>query len=331
MNTAQQQPVHLTTTQLVNPVNKQEEKEKFFFDVQYNPQFEYLQDIPEHVLHRYSPTSQDLYEKAKSILDTVIKTYGTESAFLLQSEGELLDRSRTEQIITNYLAENNLSKKIMVRFSYELLTRASFYKNVLSIRLPNDFREKNILGMLNHEIGTHGFRYFNELEQPWYGKKEEFGFSPYLETEEGLAGLHYYLTLNLAYLWKESLHYFSIYQGERLSFSELWKVLEPYIDNKERRWTQCLRAKRGFSDTSQPGAYGKDQVYFSGALRVLKWLKENEYAADRLYLGKIDLNDLEKAESISKVESLKLPLFVQDKKEYKNLIQKIIETNNLTK
>ena len=55
----------------------------------------------------------------------------------------------------------------------------------------------------------------------------------------------------------------SVAQATRLSFRELYQELEEYIDDPQRRWEECLRVKRGLCDTSQPGAFCKDQVWQS--------------------------------------------------------------------
>ena len=59
------------------------------------------------------------------------------------------------------------------------------------IGLPIKYREETIEGVLNHEIGTHFIRKFNEKNQKWFKDRKKFGIvSPYLKTEEGLASLN---------------------------------------------------------------------------------------------------------------------------------------------
>ena len=44
---------------------------------------------------------------------------------------------------------------------------------------------------MNHEIGTHFIRKFNEKNQKWFNNRKKFGITaPYLKTEEGLASLN---------------------------------------------------------------------------------------------------------------------------------------------
>ena len=46
------------------------------------------------------------------------------------------------------------------------------------------------MGVLDHEIGTHYLRKFNESQQKWFKKKEHYKMSTCIATEEGLASIH---------------------------------------------------------------------------------------------------------------------------------------------
>jgi hypothetical protein len=94
----------------------------------------------------------------------------------------------------------------------------------------------------------------------------------------------------------------------------------------------CIRVKRGLTDTSVPGAFSKDQVYFRGVVSMLDWLEKNDYDARPLYLGKIATQDLAKAKSMSTaVQLLKFPKFLQPEfhEEYKRAMERIKKLNNL--
>ena len=59
------------------------------------------------------------------------------------------------------------------------------------IGLPIKYRENTVEGVMNHEIGTHFIRKFNEKSQKWYNNRKKYGLTaPYLKTEEGLASLN---------------------------------------------------------------------------------------------------------------------------------------------
>jgi hypothetical protein len=85
------------------------------------------------------------------------------------------------------------------------------------------------------------------------------------------------------FLFRAALNYYSAYMASRLSFADLFKDLEKYIDCPKRRYytrerghnllldrfRACLRVKRGLTYTDSPGGMYKDQVYLEGAVMIL--------------------------------------------------------------
>merc|ERR1719428_2073794 len=134
---------------------------------------------------------------------------------------------------------------------------------------------------MDHEIGTHFLRRANDKLQCWYRPKKRKGsrmpapssdvpvFKHCLRTEEGLACLNTVVSQECKLLWRPALHYYAVCRGAVMSFAELFKDLSRYISDPDRCWEQCMRVKRGFEDTSQHGAFAKDQVYLDGAMRIL--------------------------------------------------------------
>ena len=114
-------------------------------------------------------------------------------------------------------------------------------KSRIIISLPIAYREHRIQGVLNHEIGTHFLRKFNDRNQPWFKCRKKFELKPYIITEEGLAALNQMLDaandMRLKpYLFNAALHYYSAYVSSILSFEELFQVLEKYIKDPYRRY-----------------------------------------------------------------------------------------------
>jgi len=114
-----------------------------------------------------------------------------------------------------------------------------------------------------------------------------------------------------------------------MSFVELFKDLEKYIDSPQARWKYVVRVKRGLTDTSQKGGLYKDQVYLEGAVQVLQQRKSLNFKG--LLCGKISLKDLKRyaISSILNYEGLKLPLFMHDMDEYMRCLDVIAETNHI--
>jgi hypothetical protein len=52
--------------------------------------------------------------------------------------------------------------------------------------VPIEYREGRITGVLHHEIGTHFLRRFNEIQQPWHGKRKKYGLKSCIAIEEGM-------------------------------------------------------------------------------------------------------------------------------------------------
>ena len=324
----------LTLLQKINPINKEEERRKFFFDPLYNPQFEYQEEIELEEWLKYGSVQTEYLPNVKKILDTVIHQWGSELEYLEKTEGKLLSQDEVLAAINKYLVENNLTNKIQVQFSHNQIARTAFKKGTLLLRLPVQYREATILGMLNHEIGTHYFRRVNEDQQPWKGHRRDFGFGgedgqQWLETEEGLAVINSHSSVPDKHIWFASLAYYSTCLAEELSFSELFRELKKYTSDWDRRWSLCMKAKRGLKDSSLPGAFSKSQLYFSGTVAVARWLLQTDFAMEDLYLGKIALSDVPRAKEISTLPSVALPAFLTDREMYKQAVKEIIRVNKL--
>ncbi len=146
---------------------------------------------------------------------------------------------------------------------------------------------------LIHEVGTHALR-------SYYGQKSGFeaiskpNLASYLDIEEGLASWN---ENNMGLLPEKSLKNkaglaWAIYVGEELSFRQLYNVLLGNF-SKLGAFDIAYRVKRGLSDTSYPGIYAKDVVYFRGLRKVMKKLEEDSTLYQKLYSGKISFKQCE--------------------------------------
>lgn len=317
------------------PSNLLEEKGKFLFDKNYNPQFEYEE---EETLENstYTLPSFELYELSRHILDGVIKQFGTEEDFLHASEGELISLEKTKSTIADYLQKNTLKDRISQEYSSQYIARTSLVREErrlkLRIRLPVEYRERNLQGVLNHEVGTHAFRWLNEMKRPWFGKRKSFQMQPHLLTEEGIATINYLIEVEHPYLWMQAIYYYASIYGSQHTFSELFSHLKKYMKDEERRWRTCFRVKRGVRDTSQPAVFAKDQIYLQGVVTMLRWLNQHRYDPRSLYIGKVSLEDAARFQSEFAAEELLLPEFLQDfeQSNYRQKVERIIKLNKLS-
>ena len=95
-----------------------------------------------------------------------------------------------------------------------------------------------------------------------------------IATEEGLACTNQLVeTVKLnkckPFLFRSALNYYAACMAAKLSFVDLFKELEKYIDGARSRYKYTLRVKRGLTDTSMKGGLYKDQVYLEGAIKIL--------------------------------------------------------------
>ncbi|KAJ3593958.1 hypothetical protein NHX12_006291 [Muraenolepis orangiensis] len=261
----------------LRPLNLEQERQAFFqADYKYEPQFEYAQPEPNGVLEKYKEGS---------------------GLFLQQKE--------------------NCVGEVVVCLSEELLSQAVMMvercRPTLTINLAGA-RQHWLEGMLRHEIGTHYLRGVNNNLQPWStaAGRKQFGLKPANPTEEGLASLHSVLLRKHPYLWRAALLYYTVYHAASMGFSQLFSHIARFVQDPAVRWEYCLRAKRGQTDTSQPGCFSKDQVYLDGILRILRHRRTIDFKM-LTSLGK----------------KTRIPHFMQDPERYLQHLDDIVAANEL--
>lgn len=310
------------------PTNLNEEKEKFFSDNTYNPQFQYKEEIDQEKLYLYGKPQKKYLEIAQKILK---KTYfGRNEKDLYMMKGPVVSQQHAEKTIKTFLTMHQLQERYKIVWSSSFIVRTSITPDKIKLRLPVDFRKEDLLGMLYHEVGTHALRRINYEKQPWFKKKNKYGFSSYLKTEEGLATLHALIAHSFKSAFIPALRYIAVSEAQKGSFVDVWNALKPYVQDENRRWRIAYRQKRGLEDTSQPGGYSKDLVYFEGFVDMYNWLKNNEYDLTGLYFGKIAAKDVKKALELNPNFVPKLPSFFSiSQKKYAAEIKKIGVFNEL--
>jgi hypothetical protein len=293
--------------QLITPINLQQEKEKFFADQTYNPQFRYAGEVDQEKLRQYGFPQLDTLEVAQHILDKAY--FNRTEKDLVKLDGPQVGQREVTKKTIAFLTMHGLEERYSIAWSATYVSRASIDATVLRLKSTAEYRKENLLGMLYHEIGTHALRRVNYEQQPWFKRKKKFGFADYLRTEEGLAGLHSLLpkTNKLAYTY--AIRYVAVQQAQKGSFAELWQFLAKYIDDPETRWMVTVKEKRGLANSSLPGGYTKDIVYFEGILKCWEWLNSHEYDLAPLYFGKLALEDASKAVELNPNFEPHLPSF----------------------
>lgn len=311
----------------LNPINLLEEKEKFFKDQSYNPQFIYQEPIAPDELIEHGIPDENLLELAKDIIKKAL--FGRNQRDLLLMEGPVVPHEEVTKKLQAFLALHNLEHRFKIVWSSSFISRATINVDTVKLRSSAEFRKEGLIGMLYHEIGTHALRRVNYEQQPWFKKRNAYGFGSYLKTEEGLAALHSILAHTYKSAVGTALRYVAVDFAQSHSFTELWKFLEKYTNDVETRWMITLREKRGMTDTSLPGGFSKDLVYFEGAYHVARWLHTHEYDCTQLYFGKLDIQDVEKAVQLNPNYQPLLPSFFEvNKQQYAEKMNEIAEFNH---
>lgn len=310
----------------LTPTNLAEEKAKFFADFSYNPRFEYKKLVIRNQLTKYGLPKPAYLQLAQEIIDQAFNN--RTEADIRNLEGPVISLGEAKKITQRYLEENQLQNVITVVWSKDFLSKASIYQNQLKFRLPIDYHRQEFLATLDHEIGTHALRRLNYVQQPFFNKKKQFGFSEYMFTEEGLASINGLINKNFKYAYKEAINYVMVDYAQRHSFSETFQYISKYINDKERAWMFVAKYKKGLYDTSKPSGFTKDLVYFEGLVQVCSYLKNNNYDSNHLYIGKIAWQDKEKAWQMNPNYQLLLPSFLKNKDAYR---EKTIELMTINK
>ncbi|XP_032564547.1 uncharacterized protein KIAA0895 homolog [Chiroxiphia lanceolata] len=319
----------------IKPSNVEKEKIKFFnSDFTYNPQFEYENPALPNVLAKHSHASDRFLKQSINIMERTLQKYGSYEKFEQATGGSLLTKSRIWNRVRKYMVKEGCLGEIVVHLTEDLLSRASMTvvngRPTLTINISTA-REHWLEGMLRHEIGTHYFRGFNNNSQPWCNRngRRKHGLKPINPTEEGLASIHSVLFRKDPFLWRAALLYYTVYQASQMSFSRLFQDVGKFVKDPNTRWDYCVRAKRGWTDTSQPGCFNKDQVYLDGILRILRYRESIDFYL-LTALGKISYEDVDRLKGLAVIENMRVPHFLQDHARYMEHLEKIMEVNELT-
>lgn len=326
----------------LRPLNLDEEKKKFFQDFSYNPQFVYpeLRYDPHelkkellNIIFDDSPVGILFFKKSKEIQKKIdlhmsrgqqsftlnsIELFGKPSKDDLlaaenvmkgnkkEEEKEDIGAMEAKQMFTKIFNDYGLSSW-KVEMKENLVTNCVAGKNNhLYLKKDAKFTSDRIKSLIIHEIETHILTAENGKYQPY--KLFNIGFADYLETQEGLALYNVKmrgLENEFDRVYKAALVK-STEMAMQMSFAELFLKLLKMGLSQSRAYRICVKLKRGLLDTSIPGAFTKDQLYFIGEKKVEGFIKEGGKIED-LYMGKFNLQDLE---YIKKIPGVRQPEFL---------------------
>lgn len=328
----------------LRPTNLEEEKTKFFNNTNYNPQFEYpsLKFDPLELVDQLNKIEIDdsplgkLFEFKKNeisnkiaLLEAIDQANFTDISISLfgKPEGEdikkclelikELDKDESKSDKALYDAEEAKQKFEKVFNEYELKNWKVKIKeamvadcvagknNRLFIRGDAKFSRERIESLIVHEIETHIITAENGKMQPY----ETFnrGLANYLTTQEGMAMYnvekqrHVPFTTN----YKALAHVIAINKAIDGSFSETFNHLISLGISEKQSFRSALKAKRGLSDTSKPGAFTKDFIYYKGYKQIKEFIKDGGQLKE-LYIGKFNIEDLETVKKIPGIKEARI-------------------------
>ncbi|XP_067676576.1 uncharacterized protein [Haliotis asinina] len=333
------------------PTNLKEQKERFLRHGK-TPDFHHTDSseaVQELTTKSKGQIRFDLLSEAEYVLETVRKKFGGGENFLAQAYGKRLTRIEASEIVTSYLEENLLNDALTLIWCNDLPCSARMvwqgpllkcnrpearkYSLWLNGSLENPYvREQGIGCLMDHEVGTHFFRMYNDGLQPWFSDRKRFGLRGMSSfegmcTEEGLAAIHTALRANSNFLFLPALVYYTACKSAEMTFKQLFDHLGRYISNREQRWKHVMRVKRGLLDPNDLGGYGKDQCYFEGAVRILRSVDAIDFHL--LMSGKICIDEIPRIKRIARMDCVRIPCFMKNVDLYKRKLHHMAEVNGL--
>ncbi|HYD35869.1 MAG TPA: tyrosine/phenylalanine carboxypeptidase domain-containing protein [Vitreimonas sp.] len=302
----------------VNPVNLLSEKQKFFADTSYNPQFEYKRAInPDQLIQWGLPLPAYVKHAQQMLLKHPNK---------IPAHSDTVTEAEILTAVSDFNAAHRLEHPLEVVFSASSASRCQVTTKKITFQLPITYSRTHFKDLCRHELETHILRRLNHAQQPW--GPQDFPDPEFRKTEEGLAGLHTFLFRTDKIITRSYLTYTAVALAQKLSFSEVFHQLLPYGISRQQAWRLAVRTKRGLSDTAQAGGLSKDICYFEGMVEVWQWLKNQEHDPKDLYLGRLGLDQIEAMKPQAVTTGLRYPSFFADLEQYRHLINEIGAVNN---
>lgn len=300
------------------PLNLLEQKELFFENQDYNPQFIYSRTFTPEELSIWGQPKEHLFNHAEKMLNQPFET----------KDEAIISEAFIKKTVDEFNQKYHLDQPISVDFSPHFLSRCRITADTIYFQQPIQYTESKFADLMRHELETHMLRRLNNQLQPW--KNTEFPDPYFRKTEEGLAGLHTHLFRDNKIVRKSYLTYSAVYLAQHVPFTEIFAFLRAHRVGPQTAWLIAVRSKRGLRDTSQYGGLTKDLSYLEGMIEVWRWLSDSKNSPYDLYLGRIGLHQLEELKPVAVTEGLRYPSFFDNIEQYRSLIAQIGEINEFS-
>lgn len=244
---------------------------------------------------RLGPISQKLYDCSfnSSYIDQAKVDTNIQETF----GGK--DNASVEKVVETF--QSNLKKYGVSNWTVKPTIESDFYvrviphKQLVQVSRSINWDFCDLDNLIAHEIDGHVLRGINASKQKHPLLRKPFPF--YIKTEEGLASYladYHSSTGNLSRK-HHALKYLAGHLGTRSTFIEIFSYFMDYGFTPDLAFQRTFRLKRGFDDTSMPGIYAREAVYYEGMLQVKDYLSSGG-DLEKLYSCKCGLLDLEYVE-----------------------------------
>ena len=243
---------------------------------------------------KYGKPTPLLFRNSARILRGKVDNYNI-TKYPVVKHGSMLNYKEIENIFNTVFEYYNLKDwKVQASSNIPRNSARVGIKSKWILVDPNIQRSKfKLKKTLVHEVGTHVLRSVNGAGSG-IDALSNANLGEYLDIEEGLATWNEsdMNLLTLAWLKKKAAMTWAIYLGEKLTFRQLYNSMLGILP-KKTAFDITYRVKRGLGDTSYPGIYAKDIVYFRGFRKVKKAIERDKSLYEKLYAGKIDIKQCE--------------------------------------
>ena len=309
----------------VNPINQQEEKEKFMKSSYYNPKFNFipLDFNPDKFIKQLQSYKKELDSSiiagliskkidkqiiwinllksrgTEKFTEYSVEYYGRPDLNLISNALRILKKNskREEEpptITAEEMAEhlnnevNRMKLDWSVKVKENLGAKADDVaaEETLYIKKGEMFTKKDLKRLTVHELGVHSTRAFNAKKLKY--KIFFIGTAEYEVTEEGLAAVMEEKEgiLEISVLKSYAGRVLAVNMALQKSFRGVYIFLCRYFP-KDEAYQLTMRAKRGITDTSKPGSFTKDHIYLKG-MELVRQIPDLR----PLFKGRVGVEDL---------------------------------------
>jgi len=245
----------------------------------------------------FSTKSAILFGEATALLTEAALARLSEKPAYFTEEKEIFSAEQAEKEFTRFFKESGLSEW-RVKIKKEMVADCVAGKqNTFFVHEGASFTEMRLKMVIAHEIQTHIFTAENGKSQPY--QLFHRGTGGYLTTQEGLAIYNQERAVDCLtekHFWNAAL-VVAIQQAQMGSFRDVYDAMRAMGYDEGKAFQFALKSKRGLEDSSLPGAFTKDLIYFRGKQMIEEFVA-NGGDLKRLYVGKIDLPSLEEIGSL---------------------------------